>query len=81
MKEEHQNMTIENQNMRVVIDEWQKEIDDINKNKKIILYEQELNSKLNAQVSSLTEENIKLRALSDKLIEKLGTIQNQYENE
>ena len=29
MKEEHQNMTIENQNMRVVIDEWQKEIDDI----------------------------------------------------
>jgi hypothetical protein len=40
--------------MRVVIDEWQKEIDDINKNKKIILYEQELNSKLNAQVSSLT---------------------------
>ena len=81
MKEEHQNMTIENQNMRVVIDEWQKEIDDINKNKKIILYEQELNSKLNAQVSSLTEENIKLRALSDKLIEKLGTIQNQYQNE
>jgi len=25
--------------MRVVIDEWQKEIDDINKNKKVILYE------------------------------------------
>ena len=81
MKEEHQNMTIENQKMRVVVDEWQKEIDEINKNKKIILYEQELNSKLNVQVSSLTEENIKLRALSDKLIEKLGTIQNQYENE
>ncbi len=74
-------MTIEIQKMRVVVDEWQKEIDEINKNKKIILYEQELNSKLNAQVSSLTEENIKLRALSDKLIEKLGTIQNQYENE
>ena len=54
MKEEHQNMTIENQKMRVVVDEWQKEIDEINKNKKIILYEQELNSKLNAQVSSLT---------------------------
>ena len=81
MKEEHQNMTIENQKMRAVVDEWQKEIDEINKNKKIILYEQELNSKLNAQVSSLTEENIKLRALSDKLIEKLGTIQDQYENE
>jgi hypothetical protein len=60
--------------MRVVVDEWQKEIDEINKNKKIILYEQELNSKLIAQVSSLTEDNTKLRALSDKLIEKLGTI-------
>ena len=74
MKEEHQSMSAENQKMRVVIEEWQKEIDDINKNKKIILYEQELNSKLNAQVSSLTEENIKLKALSDKLIEKIGTI-------
>ena len=74
MKEEHQSMSAENQKMRVVIDEWQKEIDDINKNKKIILYEQELNSKLNAQVSTLTEENIKLKALSDKLIEKIGTI-------
>lgn len=74
MKEEHQSMSSENQKMRVVIEEWQKEIDDINKNKKIILYEQELNSKLNAQVSSLTEENIKLKALSDKLIEKIGTI-------
>ncbi len=53
MKEEHQNMTIENQKMRVVADEWQKEIDEINK--KIIFNEQELNSKLNAQFSSLTE--------------------------
>lgn len=74
MKEEHQNMQVENQNMRVVIDEWQKEIDDINKNRKIMIYEQELNSKLNTQVTALTEENIKLKALSDKLIEKIGTI-------
>jgi hypothetical protein len=74
MKEEHQNMQVENQNMRVVIDEWQKEIDDINKNRKIMLYEQELNSKLNTQVIALTEENIKLKALSDKLIEKIGSI-------
>ena len=67
-------MLIENQKMRIVIEEWQNEIDDINKNKKIILYEQELNSKLNSQVIEFTEENIKLKALSDKLIEKIGSI-------
>lgn len=60
--------------MRIVIEEWQKEIDDINKNKKILIYEQELNSKLNSQVTAFTEENLKLKALSDKLVEKIGSI-------